>query len=194
MVDSVEAQRPDVKPSRGTISDHNGSRTYEVAGDFPERTNGKSFIDRYELQLNKLTREELIERYADRAWWRSSLNGAQKAEVVEYVAEMLAMDEVLNLKERTKGMMVGSMEWITAVMLPVDHFDEIDGGTGLPPVGEWVRWFCTEQKCDPFDEVTVIEFYRVPPIEMIGPDGHRFTGEGMCEKWCMAQCQGMCGA
>ena len=78
--------------------------------------------------------------------------------------------------------------------VPLDHFDEIDGGTGLPPVGEWVRWFCTEQKCDPFDEVTVIEFYRVPPIEMIGPDGHRFTGEGMCEKWCMAQCQGMCGA
>lgn len=75
--------------------------------------------------------------------------------------------------------------------VPAEFFDEVDAH-GIPPVAEWVRWFCAEQKCDPFDEVTVIEFYRVPPAEMVpGADG---DGEGLCEKWCMAQCQGLCGA
>ncbi len=76
--------------------------------------------------------------------------------------------------------------------VPIERFDEIDGYTARPPVEEWVRWFCVEQKVTPFTEVTVIEFYRVPPAEMLpGSDG---DGEGLCEKWCMAQCQGLCGA
>lgn len=76
--------------------------------------------------------------------------------------------------------------------VPPECFEELYDDPRQPPTWEWVRWFCSEQKCDPFDEVTVIEFYRVPPAEMLpGFDG---DGEGLCEKWCMAQCQGLCGA
>ena len=77
--------------------------------------------------------------------------------------------------------------------VPSEYFDEVDAH-GVPSVREWVRWFSTEQKCEPDREITVIEFHRVPPAEMVGPDGYRDTGEGLCEKWCLAQCQGMCGA
>ena len=67
-----------------------------------------------------------------------------------------------------------------------DKFDVVDTATGHPPASEWVRWFCAEQKCTPDTEVTVIEFYRVPPL----------TKDGVlsCEDWCLAQCQGLCGA
>ena len=76
--------------------------------------------------------------------------------------------------------------------VPVENFDEVDGNTGHPPAWEWTRWFAKAQGCLAVDEVTVIEFYRVPPAEMLpGADG---DGEGLCEKWCMAQCQGLCGA
>lgn len=75
--------------------------------------------------------------------------------------------------------------------VPVENFDEVDAH-GVPTPGAWVTWFCEEQNCLPHHEVTVIEFYRVPPAEMLpGADG---DGEGLCEKWCMAQCQGLCGA
>ena len=69
--------------------------------------------------------------------------------------------------------------------VPVELFDEIDNTTGQPPTWEWVRWFCEEQRCTPDTEVTVIEFYRVPPSD--------FHGEASCEDWCQVQCQGMCG-
>lgn len=65
--------------------------------------------------------------------------------------------------------------------VPVEFFDEIDHATGQPPTWEWVRWFCEAQKCAPSDDVTVIEFYRVPPAM------------GDCEDWCTVQCQGVCG-
>ena len=75
--------------------------------------------------------------------------------------------------------------------VPAEMFDEVDAH-GVPTPGAWVTWFCEEQNCLPHHEVTVIEFYRVPPAEMLpGADG---DGEGLCEKWCMAQCQGLCGA
>lgn len=78
--------------------------------------------------------------------------------------------------------------------VPSESFETVDAH-GVPPVEEWVRWFCAEQGCEPDTEVTVIEFFRVPPIEMVGPDGRRLglrlPGEA-CEKWCLAQCQGMC--
>ena len=75
--------------------------------------------------------------------------------------------------------------------VPAEMFDEVDAH-GVPTPGAWVTWFCEEQNCLPHHEVTVIELYRVPPAEMLpGADG---DGEGLCEKWCMAQCQGLCGA
>lgn len=70
--------------------------------------------------------------------------------------------------------------------VPVECFEEVDADTGQPPPWEWVRWFANEQRCSPFDEVTVIEFYRVPPLALV-------DGCGSCEDWCLAQCQGLCG-
>lgn len=72
--------------------------------------------------------------------------------------------------------------------VPAECFQELYDDTRQPPPWEWVRWFCEEQGCNPFVEVTVIEFYRVPPLP------HPRTGEVSCEDWCLAQCQGLCGA
>lgn len=74
--------------------------------------------------------------------------------------------------------------------VPSENFAKVDAH-GVPPVEEWVRWFCDEQGCGPFDEVTVIEFYRVPPHDLTAAD---VPDEDRCEKWCLAQCQGLCGA
>ena len=64
--------------------------------------------------------------------------------------------------------------------VPLENF-----GGYVPHPSEWVEWFCAEQKCQPWDFVTVIEFYRVPPLGL--------NGEASCEDWCMVQCQRPCG-
>jgi hypothetical protein len=49
-------------------------------------------------------------------------------------------------------------EDIAAEGVPAEVFAEIHDDTGLPPVGEWVRWFCEQMNCEPHTVVTRIEW------------------------------------